>query len=114
MLVYMPLVQPFLIFQNVHNTWVPILHIFPFLWNFFWVSFSYKHHLLPGTLVEFFLSRANFFSYIGIPSSYVVLVSLLVPYLSILQVLILTYRFNFSNKLEHYIFIHTIFQMDLI
>ena len=110
----MPQVKHLPKFQMAHNTWVPILSIFPILGIFSWVLPLHKHVLLPGTLVGFFLSRHKFFSYLGKPSNYVVPISLLVPYPLIFQFLTWVCQWDYCKKLEYFTFVHTKSQMGLI
>ena len=59
-----------------------------------------------------FLSQHNIFSCLGQPSSFVVPVSWLVPYLLINQVITLIYQQGYSMRLEYYTYAHIKFQME--
>ena len=87
---------------------------FPNIRELFWVSPLHKHGLLPRTIVELFLSQHKCFSYIWKPSSYVLHVSLIVPYISIFQFLTLVFRHGFSKKLEYCTFVHRVSEMELL
>ena len=86
-------------FQMAHNTWVPISDTGLVSGNFSWYLPLYTHDHPPKNIQDLFLNHHNFSSCLGKASNFVVLVSRLVPYLLISQVLTLIYRLGFSITL---------------